>query len=58
MLRKVLLALLAVVLVVVAITTRGSIGSGVCIYCLIMMGASLLIKHFLINREDDSFESE
>ena len=56
--RKVLLALAALVLLVLAIATLGSLGSAVCFYGLIMMAAALLVKRFLINREDDRFDWE
>ena len=53
-----LLAALAIALVTVAILTWGSIGSGAMIFCLIMMAASLLYQHFLINNEDNDFDME
>ena len=56
--RAVLLAMVAAALLILAILTRGSLGSGVCIFCLIMMGAALLVKHFLINRDSDMFDQE
>ena len=53
-----LLILAALGLLVLAICTWGSLGSAVCIYGLITMGAGLLVKHCLINRDDDRFDSE
>ena len=53
--RIALLVLLAVVMLVVAILTWGSVGSIVMILCLILMGLSLLYNHFLINRDDEYF---
>ena len=51
------LAALAGVLLITAILTWGSLGSGVCIYGLIMMGAALLYQRFLNHRnEDDCLE--
>ena len=48
--RMILLAVLGVVLLTVSILTWGSMGSALCIFLLITMGASLLVKHFLIDR--------
>ncbi len=56
--RTILLLLVALGLMLLAICTWGSLGSAVCIYGLITMGAALLIKHFLINRDDDIFDSD
>ena len=56
--RKVLIAALALLLLVTAILTWGSIGSGAMIFCLIMMGAALLYQHFQINNEDNDFDME
>ena len=53
--RIALLVLLAVVMLVVAILTWGSVGSLVMVLCLILMGLSLLYNHFLINRDDEYF---
>ena len=53
--RIILLILLAIVMITVAILTWGSVGSIVMIFCLILMGLSLLYNHFLINRDDEYF---
>ena len=58
MVRTVLLIILGSVLLVTAVLTWGSIGSAVCIYGLIMMGASLLYQRFLIRRSEDDFTDE
>ena len=57
-LRGILLILVALGLLVLAIATWGSLGSAVCILCLISMGSALLVKRFLINRDDSPFDSE
>ncbi len=57
-LRTALLVLVALGLLALAICTWGSVGSAVCIYGLITMGAALLVKRFLINRDDDTFQPE
>ena len=49
------LIILAVVMLVVAILTWGSVGSLVMVLCLILMGLSLLYNHFIINRDDEYF---
>ena len=56
--RTILLILLAAVLGIVAILTWGSLGSAVCLYCLITMGAALLFKRFLIHRDADDYQME
>ncbi len=56
--RTYLLILVAALLVVLIICTWGSLGSAVCLYCLISMAAALLIKRFLINRNTDDYQME
>ena len=53
--RIALLIILAIVMLVVAILTWGSVGSLVMVLCLILMGLSLLYNHFIINRDDEYF---
>lgn len=57
-LRGILLILVALGLLVLALWTWGSVGSAVCILCLISMSSALLVKKFLINRDDSPFDSE
>ena len=56
--RTYLLILVAVALTVLIVCTWGSLGSAVCLYCLITMGAALLIKRFLINRDASDYQME
>jgi hypothetical protein len=56
--RRLLLWALAAALVILAGLTWGSVGSAVCFYCLISMSAALLVKRFLINRDDDKFDAD
>ena len=56
--RLILLILIALAMALLAILTWGSVGSAICTYCLIMMGAALLFKRFLINRDSGEFDSE
>ena len=58
MLRTILLILVALGLLTLALCTWGSVGSAVCILCLISMGSALLVKRFLINRDESPFDSE
>lgn len=58
MLRTILLILVALGLLVLAVCTWGSVGSAVCILCLMSMGSALLVKKFLINRDESPFDSE
>ncbi len=57
-LRAIVLSLVALGLLVLALCTWGSMGSAVCILCLLSMGSALLFKRFLINRDSDSFDPE
>lgn len=56
--RSVLLILTALGLLILAVCTWGSVGSAVCILCLISMGSALLFKRFLIERDSNPFDSE
>ena len=56
--RTALLIVLAAVLLITAVLTWGSLGSAVCIYGLIMMGAALLYQRFLTRRSEDDFADE
>ena len=58
MIRTILLILVALGLLALAVCTWGSVGSAVCILCLISMGSALLFKRFLINRDSGKFDSE
>ena len=58
MVRTILLIVLAAVLLGTAILTWGSLGSAVCIYGLIMMGAALIYQRFLTHRSEDDFKDE
>ena len=55
MIRTILLIVLTAVLLGTAILTWGSLGSAVCIYGLIMMGAALIYQRFLTHRSEDDF---
>ena len=57
-LRTILLILMALALTALAIFTWGSVGSAVCVYGLLTMGAALLVKHFLIERDSNPFDLE
>lgn len=58
MIRTILLIVLTAVLLGTAILTWGSLGSAVCIYGLIMMGAALIYQRFLTHRSEDDFTDE
>jgi len=53
--RTILLILVAVILLTVMILTWGSVGSIVMGMGLVLMGASLLYRRFLIDRDEDYF---
>ena len=56
--RGLVLLVIALSLVGVIILTWGSIGSAALTLCLLLMGASLLYQHFLINSEDNDFNMD
>lgn len=58
MMKLILLIAVALALIVTMVLTWGSIGSGICAYCLIMMAGSLLYQKFITNREDNPFRWE
>ena len=58
MIRTLLLILVGLGLLALAIFTWGSMGSAVCVLCLLSMGSALLFKRFLINRDSGEFDSE
>ena len=58
MLRRILLIGFAILLACIAIATWGSIGSATMVFCLLMMGASVLYQHFLTNQENDDWQSQ
>ena len=49
------LVILAAALLIAAVCTWGSLGSAVCVYCLIIMAAALLWQRFLNHRNEDDF---
>ena len=51
----VLLSFVALVLLTVTLTTWGSIGSILCVFCLIIMAAALLYRKFVLDRDEDDF---
>ncbi len=53
--RIAILVILAIVMLVVAVATWGSVGSMAMVFCLILMGLSLLYQHFITNRDDEYF---
>ena len=53
-----LLVLVALGLLVLAVATWGSMGSVMCIFCLIIMGSALLYRRFVLERDDDDFKME
>ena len=56
--KKFVLIALVLALVILAVLTWGSVGSAVCTYCLIIMGAALLTKRFILNRDENEFDME
>ena len=57
-LKTLLLILVTLGLTILAIATWGSVGSAVCVFCLVTMVSALLFQRFLTNREDSDFDME
>ena len=57
-LQIILLALLALGLVALMLTTWGSLGSALCAFLLILMVAAVLYRKFVLDRDEDRFEWE
>ena len=57
-LQIILLALLALGLLVLMLTTWGSLGSALCAFLLILMVAAVLYRKFVLDRDEDRFEWE
>ena len=55
-LQIVLLVIVALGLLTLALTTWGSIGSVMCVFCLIIMVAALLFRKFVLDRDADDFK--
>lgn len=51
-----LLAALAIGIIVLMVTTWGSVGSALCALLLIFMGAALLYRKFVLERDEDTFD--
>lgn len=54
----VLLTVVALALLVLAVATWGSIGSILCVFCLLIMGGALLYRRFVLERDEDDFKME
>ena len=52
----VLLSVVALALLVLTVTTWGSVGSILCVFCLLIMGVSLLYRRFVLDRDEDTFD--
>ena len=57
-LRIVILVILALVMLIITVLTWGSIGSVALVFCLILMGLSLLWQKVMTNRDEDYFQTE
>ena len=54
--QKFLLAVLAICLTTLTLVFWGSIGSAMCVFCLIIMVAALLFRKFVLERDPDDFK--
>ena len=54
--QKFLLAVLAIGLTTLTLVFWGSIGSAMCVFCLIIMVAALLFRRFVLERDPDDFK--
>lgn len=53
-----LVVLVGLGLLVLMLTTWGSVGSALCAFCLIIMVAALLYRKFVLGRDEDEFKWE
>ena len=56
--RKLLLVICLVLILAVILLTWGSVGSGMCAMCLLLMGAAMLFRRFVLERDGDDFNME
>ena len=49
---------MALVLLILTVTTWGSVGSILCTFCLIIMGVALLFRKLVLERDDDDFKMD
>ena len=56
--QKFLLVLIAIGLITLTLVFWGSIGSAMCVCCLILMLAALLFRKFVLERDPDDFRFE
>ena len=56
--RTAVLVILALVMVIVAIVTWGSVGSALCAFLLILMAAAVLYRKYVLDRDEDMFDWE
>ena len=54
----ILLSVITVFLLVLILTTWGSVGSILCTFCLILMGVALAYRKLVLDRDDDDFKME
>lgn len=54
--QKFLLVLVAIGLTTLTLVFWGSVGSAMCVFCLIMMVAALLFRKFVLERDPDDFK--
>ena len=54
--QKFLLVLVAIGLTTLTLVFWGSIGSVMCVFCLIIMVAALLFRKFVLERDPDDFK--
>ena len=45
-------------MLILTVTTWGSVGSILCTFCLIIMGVALLFRKLVLERDDDDFKME
>ena len=56
--RTILLVVFLVLVLAVIILTWGSVGSALCVFCLIIMVSALLYRKLVLERDDDDFKME
>ena len=54
--QKFLLVLIAIGLITLTLVFWGSLGSALCVFCLIIMVSALLFRKFVLERDPDDFK--
>lgn len=54
----ILLSVIALGMLALAIATWGSVGSILCVFCLLIMAVAVLYRKLILDRDEDTFDWE